>query len=173
MFLCLWLCFLCLFVVVDVFVCDHVVVCLSCDVVSCDVTVWHALFVRGLYVAMEQYSSLCGCAAVLTLGVVDMEEGVPGRNQVECGREEINDREKQVREKDKGQPTNAQTHIMDDMRMEWNAHHRHFWGLARLEPCNWYAHKHDVQSAWEKWRVKCSCLHLPSVTVDRHRRNQL
>ena len=72
---------------------------------------------RGLYIGMEQYSSLCGCAAVLTLGVVDME-GVPGRNQVECGREEVNDGEKQVREKDKGQPTNAQTHIMDDMRME-------------------------------------------------------
>ena len=51
-------------------------------------------------------------------GVVDMEERVPGRDQVGCGREEINDGEKQVREKDKRQPTNAQTHIMDDMRME-------------------------------------------------------
>ena len=67
---------------------------------------------------MGQYSSLCGCAAVLNLGVDDVEDGVLGRDQVECGREEVNDGEKQEREKDKGQPTNAQTHIMDDMKME-------------------------------------------------------
>ena len=58
-------------------------------------------------------------AVVLTLGGDDIEDGVPGREQVECGREEVNDREKQERETDKEQPTNAQTHnIMDDMKME-------------------------------------------------------
>ena len=41
---------------------------------------------------MGQYSSLCGGAAVLTLGGVDIGDGVPGRVQVECGREEVDDR---------------------------------------------------------------------------------
>ena len=68
---------------------------------------------------MVQYSSFCVSAVVLTLGGVDIEDGVPGREQVECGREEVEDGEKQERENDKGQPTNAQTHnLMDDMRME-------------------------------------------------------
>ena len=34
-------------------------------------------------------------AAVLTLGGVDIEDGVPGREQVECGREEAEDGVKQ------------------------------------------------------------------------------
>ena len=62
------------------------------------------------------YSSLCGCAAVLTLGVVDIEDGAARRDKVECGREEVNDGEKQ--EKDRTRTNNAQTHIMDDMKME-------------------------------------------------------
>ena len=65
---------------------------------------------------MVQFSSLCGCAAVLTLGVVDIEDGVPGREQVECGSEEVKDGEKQ--EKDRTRTNNAQTHIMDGMKME-------------------------------------------------------
>ena len=48
---------------------------------------------------MWQHSSLCVCAVVLTLGGVDIEDGVPGREQVECGREEVEDREKQEKEK--------------------------------------------------------------------------
>ena len=48
---------------------------------------------------MGQYSSFCVCAVVLTLGGVDIEDGVPGREQVECGREEVEDVEKQEREK--------------------------------------------------------------------------
>ena len=68
---------------------------------------------------MEQYSSFCVCAVVLTLGGVDIEDGVPGREQVECGREEVEDVEKQEGERNKERQTNAQTHnIMDDMRME-------------------------------------------------------
>ena len=78
--------------------------------------------VGGWYIAMVQYSSLCEGAAVLTLGIVDIGDGVPGRVQVECGREEMNDGEKQEKDKqeetDKEQPTNAQAHIMDDMKME-------------------------------------------------------
>ena len=43
--------------------------------------------------------------------------------QVECGREEVNDGERNKRkterdETDKEQPTNAQAHFMDDMKME-------------------------------------------------------
>ena len=64
-----------------------------------------------------QYSSFCVSAMVLTLG-----DGVPGREQVECGREEVEDGEKQEKDKheetDKEQPTNAQAHIMDGMKME-------------------------------------------------------
>ena len=65
---------------------------------------------------MGQYSSLCEGAAVLSLGVLDIGDGVPGRVQVECGREEVNDGEKQ--EKDRTRTNNAQRHIMDDMKME-------------------------------------------------------
>ena len=75
--------------------------------------------VRGLYIAMVQYSSFCVSAVVLTLGVVDIEDGVPRREQEECGREEVNDGEKQERETDTEQRTNAQTHnIMDDEQLK-------------------------------------------------------
>ena len=37
--------------------------------------------------------------------------------------EEVDDGEKQ--EKDRTRANNAQRHIMDVMKMEWNAHHRH------------------------------------------------
>ena len=47
---------------------------------------------------------------------VDIEDGGPGREQVECGREEVEDGEKQ--EKDRTRTNNAQTHIMDGMKME-------------------------------------------------------
>ena len=57
-----------------------------------------------------------------TLGGDDIEDGVPGREQVECGRE-IEDGEKQERVRNKERPTTAQTHdIMDGMKMEGNAH---------------------------------------------------
>ena len=61
---------------------------------------------------MGQYSSFCVSAMALPLGVVDIEDGVPGREQVECGREELEDGEKQ--EKDRTRTNNAQTHIMDE-----------------------------------------------------------
>ena len=98
---------------------------------------------------MGQYSSFCVSVVVWTLGGVDIEDGVPGREQVECGREEVEDGEKQEKNEHE-ETTNAQTHnITDDMKMEWNAHWDTFWALARLEPCNEYTHNLDVQSAWE------------------------
>ena len=48
---------------------------------------------------MVQYSSLCAGAAVLSLGVIDIGDEVPGRVQVEYGRERVNDGEKQVKDK--------------------------------------------------------------------------
>ena len=60
------------------------------------------VYVRGLYIAMGQYSSFCVSAVVLTLGSDDIEDGVPGREQVECGREEVNDGEKQERGTERG-----------------------------------------------------------------------
>ena len=38
---------------------------------------------RGLYIAMGQYSSFCVSAVVVILGGDDIEDGVPGREQVE------------------------------------------------------------------------------------------
>ena len=52
---------------------------------------------------MEQYSSLCEGAVVNFLDDVDIGEEVLVRVQVECGREEVNNREKQ--EKDKHEET--------------------------------------------------------------------
>ena len=72
--------------------------------------------VRGWYIAMVQHSSLCVSAVVLTLGGVDIEHGVQGKEQVECGREEVNDGEK--KEKDRTRTNNAQTHIVHGMKME-------------------------------------------------------
>ena len=65
---------------------------------------------------MGQYSSFCVSAVVLTLDGVDIEDGVPGKEQVECGREDVEDGEKQ--EKDRTRTHNAQTHTMDGMKME-------------------------------------------------------
>ena len=44
---------------------------------------------------MVQYSSLCEGAVVICLGAVDIGDEMLGRVQVECGREEVNDGEKQ------------------------------------------------------------------------------
>ena len=52
---------------------------------------------------MVQYSSLCEGAVVNSLDAVDVGEEVLVIVQVECGREEVNDREKQ--EKDKHEET--------------------------------------------------------------------
>ena len=81
-----------------------------------------------------QYSSLCEGAAVVDLGVVDIGDGVPGRVQVECGREEVNDGEKQEKDRTRKQPTDNQTHFMDEMKMN-EARTQTQW-VARLEPCS-------------------------------------
>ena len=74
---------------------------------------------------MGQYSSLCEGATVISLDAVDIGDEVLGRVQVECGREEVNDGEKQ--EKDKHEET-------DNERS--NTHHGwHEDGMTR-------AHRH-------------------------------
>ena len=55
------------------------------------------------------------------------------------------------------------------MTWRWNEARTQTRWMARLEPCSVICMKLNVQTAWEKWRVKCICLHTPSVTVDRHR----
>ena len=58
----------------------------------------------------------------LSLGVVDIEDGVPDREQVDCEREKVEEGEEQERDRHE-ETTNAQTHnIMDGMWMERNAH---------------------------------------------------
>ena len=60
--------------------------------------------VGGWYIAMDRCSSLCEGAVVNSLEAVDIGEEVPGRVQVECGREEVNDGEKH--EKDRTRTNN-------------------------------------------------------------------
>ena len=57
-----------------------------------------------------------GAQRFLTLGGVDIEDGVPGREQVECEREEVEDGEKQ--EKKRTRTNKALTHIKGGMKME-------------------------------------------------------
>ena len=42
-----------------------------------------------LYLATEQYSSLCVSAVVFTRGGDDIEDGVPDREHIDCEREEV------------------------------------------------------------------------------------
>ena len=53
----------------------------------------------GWYIAIGQYSSLCESAVVNSLDAVDIGEEALGRVQVECGREEVNDGEKQEKDR--------------------------------------------------------------------------
>ena len=72
----------------------------------------------GWFFARGQYSSLCEGTAILSLGVIDIGDGVPGRVQVECGREEVNNGEKQKKDRPRMQTADDQTHIMDGMKIE-------------------------------------------------------
>ena len=76
----------------------------------------HFAHVRGWYVTKRQYSVLGECAAVASLGAVDVEERVQVRVQAECGREEVNNGEKQ--EKDKHEETDNERTIK---RSSWMA----------------------------------------------------
>ena len=67
---------------------------------------------------MEQYSSLGEGAVVNSLDAVDIGDEMLVRVQVECGREEVNDGEKQEKDIARTQVTDNQTHIMDGMKME-------------------------------------------------------
>ena len=58
---------------------------------------------RGWCIAMKQYSSLCEGTAALSLGVIDIGDGVPGRVQVDSEREKVELGGKQ--EKDKHEET--------------------------------------------------------------------
>ena len=61
--------------------------------------------VRGLYIATVQYSSFCGCALGLMLGVLDiMEVEVQDREQVEV-REKVEARETEEEDKTREQQT--------------------------------------------------------------------
>ena len=57
----------------------------------------------GWFIAMGHYSSLCEGAVVSSLDAVDIGEEVLGRVQVERGREEVNNREKQEKDRSRTQ----------------------------------------------------------------------
>ena len=88
--------------------------------------------VRGWYIAMGQYTSLCEGAAVVTLGVVDFGDRVPGRVQVECGREETETNRRRT-ERGSNQRTIKHTPWMT---RRWNETHTQTHWVARLEPCS-------------------------------------
>ena len=73
--------------------------------------------VRRLFLAMGQYSSFCVSAVVFTLGGEDIEDGVLDREQVECGREEVEEGEKQKRDKTKRQ--RPLKHVTSWMTCRW------------------------------------------------------
>ena len=64
---------------------------------------------RGLYIATGQFSFLFLSAVVFTLGGDDIEDGVPGREQVdgERGKVEVGEKEKG----DKTRTNNARSNI--------------------------------------------------------------
>ena len=114
--------------------------------------------VGGWYIALEQCSSLCEGAVVNSLEHVHIGEKVLGRVQVECGIEEVNNGEKQ--EKDKHEETDNER---SNTHRGWHedgmsaALHRHIGWLV-LSHAVWYAWNELCTSAWEKWRVRCVCL---------------
>ena len=76
-----------------------------------------AKIVGGWFFAMVQYSSLGEGAVVDSLDAVDIGEEVLVRVQVRQGREVVNDREKQEKDRTTTQPTDNQTDIVDGMKM--------------------------------------------------------
>ena len=75
--------------------------------------------VRGLYIAMVQYSSLCVSAVVKTLGGDDIEDGVPDREQVDCEREKVEERE--LRERvTRGDNKRTLKHVTSWMACGWS-----------------------------------------------------
>ena len=65
---------------------------------------------RGLDIATEQYSSFCVSAVVSTLCGDDIEDGVPGREQVDSERDKVEVGEKQERDKHE-ETTNARSNM--------------------------------------------------------------
>ena len=67
---------------------------------------------------MEQYSSLGEGAVVNSLDAVDIGDEMLVRVQVESGKEEAKDEEKQEKDRTRTELTDNQTHIVDGMKME-------------------------------------------------------
>ena len=95
--------------------------------------------VRGLYIATAQYCSLCVSAAVLTLGCDDIEDGVSDREQEDSERGNVEEREKQERDKLE-ETTNARSNI-------WH----HGW------------HVDGVRCALRQLEPRCECHHMCKV----------
>ena len=85
----------------------------------------------GVNSARGQDSSLCEGAVVNSLDAVDTGDEVVGRVQVECGREEVNDGEKQERDKHE-ETDNERSNTHHGLACGWNecALHRHVGWLV-------------------------------------------
>ena len=120
-----------------------------------------------VYSAREQDSSVREDARFDCLGVLHMEEGVQDRVQVEVGREELGEGE-----------THGESQNEETTRNKRSTAHHGWHGDGVTCACSHLSHVvwfTRVQCAWEKWRVKCICLHsrrLQWIAIDC-KRNQL
>ena len=133
------------------------------------VTVWRMLgIVGGWYIAMEQYYSLCEGAVVISLSAVDIGEEVLVRVKVECGREEV---KRGKNDKDKHEETDKERSIKRSSWLTWRWYEcalHTLRGSSLAMQCEmhiWW----NVKAHEKKSRVRCSCQHPPSVTVDLYR----
>ena len=110
-------------------------------------------------------SSVGRVPVVNFLGAVHMEEEVQDRVQVEVERKEQGIRETRGKEQgDNRESKNKRSTAQHGWPWVWGDAHKHI-----LEPwCE--CTSSSVRTVQEnEWRVKCFCVHTPSVTVDRHR----
>ena len=90
---------------------------------------------------------------------------VLGTVQAGRGREEVNDAEKQ--EKDKHEETDERSSTHHGWHEVGTKRTQARW-VVRLEPSSEYAHNQTCKLHEKNSRVKCICPHSPSVTVDRN-----
>ena len=119
------------------------------------------LCVRGLCIATKEYSSFFGCALGLVLGVLDhMEVEVQDREQVEV-------REKSIRHERQRSKTKQRNNKRSNTW--WHVDEHVFMQTRRATPWATMWCVHMDENVEKKSRVRCICLHSPSVTVDRYR----
>ena len=116
----------------------------------------------GLCIVMRRYSSLCGCALGLILGGFDIVEvDVQDREQVDSV-EKVQARDRERKKTKQGNNQRTLKHVTSWMACGWSE-------CARCDTLSQDVSVIKVKYIEKKSRVRCICLHTPSVTVDRYR----